>query len=233
MSENQTGVWPFKLLRRPVYKDWIFWLWLIALWASLAPIANSLTNDNSQEVNLVAGAIDFLIAFGIQSVVFLAVPSGIRNRIQRNRSIASIGGVTPTKKKKASSSYAKPRASTDEFDWLQNLVKPGQFDIYTKKFKLAHKDWLKDPSGHYDERFWDGKVWTRKVRQKSGTWKIEPSPSEMQGPSESAQEKFEEQTAGTLSSKLVADLEKLGNLFDRGLLTDVEFLEAKHRLLNS
>ena len=71
MNQNRFGIWPFNLLRKPIQTDWIFWLWLLALFASLVAVSNRLSSEVSACVNPLAGFIDFFFAVIIQTLFFL------------------------------------------------------------------------------------------------------------------------------------------------------------------
>ena len=222
MSENQSGVWPFKLLRQPIYEDWIFWLWLLSLLALLLPAVNSISRNDSSELNISAGAIDFLIGFIVQTIVFLAIPGVLRKRTSRNSLLK-----------------VKDFDATD-FTFLTELKPPSIGEL--KGRPITHSHWLADPAKHYDERMWNGSKWSRQVRQTGGAdfWQLRrpvevaesqltKSWQESNGSGERSQAKSVPSQAD--AQNIVSDLEKLATLLDRGLLTDEEFQEAKNRLL--
>jgi hypothetical protein len=246
MSENQTGVWPFKLLRRPIYKDWIFWLWAASLCAASAPITNSLTNDRSQEINLVAGVIDFLIAFVIQTLIFLVLPAKLLRRSKPELST-----------KRLASDY-EVGLSQEDREFLDNLELDYEFELTdeTREFldsldigEERQDGWYKDPSGLFKLRYFYKSKWT-----------LETSDSDSESDKSVALSKFLtlvikapiEQNASMRSpdfrqeeivltqvvkqsepGNIATDLEKLAALLDRGLLSDEEFRKAKHRILNN
>ena len=224
MSENQSGVWPFKLLRRQFYTDWIFWLWLISLLGVLLPAINTISRNDSSEFNLSAGAIDFLIGFIVQTIVFLAIPGGLRKRTSRNRLLE-----------------VEDFDATD-FTFLTELKPPSIRELEGRPITQPH--WLADPAKHYDERMWDGGKWSRQVRQTDGAdfWQLR-RPAEaavMQSPSSRLETNANAERSPTEpvirqvdSQNIVADLKELTTLFDRGALTIDEFKAAKERILGT
>jgi hypothetical protein len=246
MSENQTGVWPFKLLRRPIYKDWIFWLWLFALWAASAPITNSLTSDSSQEINLVAGAIDFFIAFVIQTLIFLVLPAKLLRR-----SKPELG------RKRLASDYEVGVSHVDR-EFLDNLELDYEFELtdelreFLDSLDISEErqdGWYKDPSALFKLRYFYKSKWTLATSDSDSesdksvalskfltvTTKVPIQQNDFTKPHDSRQEKIVETQVFKQSEpgNIVSDLEKLAALLNRGLLSDEEFRQAKHRLLNS
>jgi hypothetical protein len=244
MSENQTGVWPFKLLKRPVYKDWIFWLWLFALWAASTPITNSLTSDRSQEVNLVSGAIDFFVAFVIQTLIFLVLPA----KLLRRSKPESIG-------KRLASDYEVGLSQVDR-EFLDNLELDYEFELTNEMREFLdsldiseerHDGWYKDPSRLFKLRYFYKGKWTLatsdtdlELDKSLAMSKVFPLIEELQPQqikSKNTHEDLPEQFIGTQVVKqlehgnIVSDLEKLAALLDRGLLSNEEFQDAKQLLL--
>jgi hypothetical protein len=224
MSENQTGVWPFKLLQRPIYKDWIFWLWLISLLGVLLPAINSISRNDPSEFNLSAGAIDFLIGLIVQTIVFLAIPGGLRKRTSRNRLLE-----------------VEDFDATD-FTFLTELKPPSIRELEGHPITQPH--WLADPAKHYDERMWDGSKWSRQVRQTGGAdfWQLrrpaeaaatQSTKSRLLTNASGEHSPTETVVSQVDSQNIVADLKELTGLFDRGALTIEEFKLAKGRILGS
>jgi hypothetical protein len=244
VSENQSGVWPFNLLRRPIYKDWIFWLWLLSLLAA-SPLANSLTDDRSQEINLVAGAIDFLIAFVIQTLIFLVLPAKLLRRSKQGLST-----------KRLASEY-EVGLSREDREFLDNLELDYEFELtdelreFLDSLDIGEErqdGWYKDPSGLFKLRYFYRSKWT-----------LETSDSDSESDKSVALSKFLTVTKkapiqqnASISSpdfpqeeivltqvvkqsepgNIASNLEKLAALLDRGLLSNEEFQKAKNRLLD-
>jgi hypothetical protein len=246
MSENQYGVWPFKLLRRPIYKDWIFWLWVASLWSASAPITYWLKNETSQEINFGPGAIDFLFAFVIQTLIFLVLPAKLRRRFK------------PELSTKPLASDYKVGLSQDDMEFLDNLELDYEFELTNELREFLdlldigeerQDGWYKDPSGLFKLRYFYKSKWTlatsdsdsegdKSVAISKFLTVTTKAPIQQIGsmkPPDSRQEEIAETQVFKQSEpgNIVSDLEKLAALLNRGLLSDEEFRQAKHRLLNS
>lgn len=69
----------FSSLDKPIYKDWIFYLWLFSL---VAVIPQNLTLEFSM-----SGLIDFVIAVLVQSLFFLLLPAKVRKRFRNKNKL--------------------------------------------------------------------------------------------------------------------------------------------------
>lgn len=127
----------------------------------------------------------------------------------------------------------RPDISPDE---LCSLIKPVSGSGYLKT-----KGWYRDPARKYFERFWDGTSWTFDVRdadwkkqkrlRKAETSKVKKIFSPV---FENQNENSEapENNLSEVETGLTADLERLSELFSKGLLSESEFKDAKQRIIN-
>jgi hypothetical protein len=246
MSESQSGVWPFKLLRRPIYKDWIFWLWVASLWSASAPITYWLKNETSQEINFGPGAIDFLFAFVIQTLIFLVLPAKLRRRSKPELST-----------KRLASDY-EVGLSQDDREFLDNLELDYEFELtnelreFLDSLDISEErqdGWYKDPSALFKLRYFYKSKWTLATSDSDSESDKSVALSKflivttkapiqqhasMKSPDFRQEEIVETQVVKQMEpGNIVSDLEKLAALLDRGLLSNEEFQEAKHRLLGN
>ena len=186
--------------------------------------------------NVTSGLIDavvWLLVYGlIAAIIFKIVKTFRKSKDKSNPGELAIRKKT-VKKKPASKGWDL----TSNFDFLNQLPPPDNSQL-----PLSQSQWLEDPTGDYDERFWDGIKWTRLVRQKNGSelWQLQrqEKADEIGLPVQSRQTNVDgvgnqnEQKIGQPDSQnIVADLRELTGLFDRGALTIEEFGAAKERLL--
>lgn len=73
-----------RVFDRPVWRDWIFWLFIGITAASVA--RNFATGSSEEPVEPVSGVIDAIVTVGVTYVLWAAIPSAIRSRIRRKRS---------------------------------------------------------------------------------------------------------------------------------------------------
>jgi hypothetical protein len=72
------------LFNKPIWKDWIVYLWLFATWAVVAPTIQDYPAPRTPEDNL-ALTIDIAIAVVVQTLVFLLLPAVIRRAVRKRR----------------------------------------------------------------------------------------------------------------------------------------------------
>jgi len=81
-----------RLLKRPLWKDWIVWLWLASIAIPAARNIAGYSGEQLTEYDLVSGSIDAAFYVGVQTILFLLVPSWIRrglsDRHERQRANA-------------------------------------------------------------------------------------------------------------------------------------------------
>ena len=83
---NADQLTPRRLLRRPLHKDWIMWLWMVALVAVVQPtIGRHTYSDFNGKVTTVDVTllIDLAMSFGIQTLLFMLLPAAIRRHFAR------------------------------------------------------------------------------------------------------------------------------------------------------
>ena len=233
MSENHS-IWPFKLLRHPINTDWIFWLWLVSLFASLLAVTNSLSSDASSNINPLAGLIDFIFAIVIQTLIFLVIPAQIRKSTSDSGRASQQG-----------TSLILPMQNY-EFELTEEMR------VFLDSLEIVKgrlDGWYRDPSSLFKLRYFYRGRWTlatsdsdsesdKSVALSKLLTVTKKTPIHQNGsmkPPNSRQEEIvETQVVKQLEQgNIVSDLEKLAALLDRGLLSDEEFRKAKHQLLNS
>ncbi len=134
-------------------------------------------------------------------------------------------------------------AVSDDFRFLHNLAPPYRTNPNGLREIVRTIEYFSDPTGHYDRREWDGMSWTRRVEDHdvrfSQTKQPQPKVKSTAIPRAASKpvnmgSKVVSKLGGELgASPKVADLEILCGLFERKLLTDEEFREAKRRLFSS
>lgn len=73
------------MLRRPLYKDWIFWLWAVMCFAGIRSSLDYYPDGIRTDFERLAFTFDVALVLGINSVLFLVIPAAIRGAIRRGR----------------------------------------------------------------------------------------------------------------------------------------------------
>jgi hypothetical protein len=234
MNQNRLGIWPFNLLRKPIQTDWIFWLWLVALFASLVAVLNRLSSEASASVNPLAGFIDFFFAVIIQTLFFLVLPAQIRKSLTH-----------PGQSLKQTTIINVP-VKNYEFE-LTNEMKEFLDSLEVVPRRLD--GWYRDPSGFSRLRYFYKGKWTpatsnseNESEKSLALSEFLPIPARTQGIESQSTEPLETRpkqsvvapTSNQLGlGNIASDLFKLATLLDRGLLSREEFEEAKLQLLRA
>lgn len=102
---------PRPLLDRPLYRDWISYLYAFSVVASLVSTYKNFYQDGiNTSFDLVAFAIDVVAGFAFQALVFLLLPAAIRSLFRKRRPSTpaqwhryyrSVGTVAPKNRSKA------------------------------------------------------------------------------------------------------------------------------------
>ena len=86
-TENTNFI--IKDLDTPLYKDWIFWLWIIA---TVAPMLNTINNASTTDpvtgttsFDAVSGLVDAALLVGVQWLIFNLLPRSIRLNYRKGR----------------------------------------------------------------------------------------------------------------------------------------------------
>ena len=132
---------------------------------------------------------------------------------------------------------------SDDFRFLHILAPPYRTNQHGVLEIVRTIEYFSDPTGHYDRREWDGMSWTRRVedhgvkfsqtKQPQPKGKSTAIPRAASKPVNMGSKVVSKLGRELGASPKVADLEILCGLFERKLLTDEEFREAKRRLFSS
>jgi hypothetical protein len=114
---------------------------------------------------------------------------------------------------------------TKRTEITSNMV-PKMDDPYLSSGYLKPAGWLKDPSGEFDQRYWNGTAWTNRVKAKN-----RPNRSTSNPRAQSL--KTNAESAGADTNSLLQNFERLAKLHQDGIITDEEFSQTKKRIIDS
>lgn len=106
-----------------------------------------------------------------------------------------------------------------------NIV-PKMDDPYLSSGYLKPAGWLKDPSGEFDQRYWNGTAWTIRVKAKNRPNRSTSNPR-------AKSFKTNAESAGADTNSLLSNFERLAKLHQDGIITDEEFSQTKKRIIDS
>ena len=106
-----------------------------------------------------------------------------------------------------------------------NMV-PKMDDPYLSSGYLKPAGWLKDPSGEFDQRYWNGTAWTNRVKAKNRPNRSTSNPR-------AKNLKTNPESVVTDANSLLSNFERLAKLHQDGILTDEEFSQTKKRIIDS
>lgn len=99
-------------------------------------------------------------------------------------------------------------------------------DPYLSSGYLRPAGWIKDPSGKFDMRYWDGDTWTNRV-------KAIRKPNKSSSISRSIGSTTDLKSEESKSSNLISSFERLAKLHQDGIITAEEFSQTKKRIIDS
>lgn len=73
------------MLRRPLYRDWIFWLWGLMTFVGIKSTLDYYPDGIRTGFDRMAFTIDVAIVLGVNTLLFLLLPAGIRRAVRRGR----------------------------------------------------------------------------------------------------------------------------------------------------
>jgi len=106
-----------------------------------------------------------------------------------------------------------------------NIV-PKMDDPYLSSGYLKPPGWLKDPSGEFDQRYWNGTAWTNRVKAKN-------RPNRSTSIPQTQNLKTDPEAVRTDATSLLSNFERLAKLHQDGIITDEEFSQTKKLIIDS
>lgn len=74
-----------KLLDRPLWRDWVVWLWALGLVAALSSIVGDYTGSTASGFTVTAVLVDVVLAVVVQTFLFAWLPAKIRQAFRARR----------------------------------------------------------------------------------------------------------------------------------------------------